>query len=128
AVLGLMLVLGVFGVLVIDPLGALWAAAAATGLAAYFVVSADDSHGLPPLALATGGLFVGALVLMLFGASGVLDMRWSAADVSLAGVMAPWWAVIAALGLFAAAFAYGAGVTASRRLGSKLASFVGLSE
>src|SRR5690606_23329968 len=61
AVLGLMLVLGVFGVLVIDPLGALWAAAAATGLAAYFVVSADDSHGLPPLALATGGLFVGAL-------------------------------------------------------------------
>lgn len=128
AMLGLMLVLDAFGVIAIDPVGVLWGLVAATGLAAYFVVSAHESHGLPPLVMATGGLVVGAVTLLLAAATGLVSLRWTPSDVALAGATVPWWLVVATLSLFAASFAYAAGVTANRRLGSKLASFVGLSE
>lgn len=128
SIAGLVLVLNVFGAVSLDPVGSLWAMSAAIGLAAYFVIAADQSHGLPPLALAAGGLVVGTVILLLAGATGLLPMRWSTADVALAGVHLPWWLAILALGLVAAAFPYVAGVTAARRLGAKLASFLGLSE
>ena len=48
--------------------------------------------------------------------------------MELAGRTVPWWLDVAALGLVAAALSYATGIQASRRLGSKLASFVGLSE
>ncbi len=128
ALLGLMLVLDVFGAIEIDLIGALWATAAAVGLAGYFVITADDSHDLPALVVATGGMIVAAVVLLLLGASGLVSMAWTVTSVSLAGATVPWWAAVAALGLVAAALSYAAGVTANRRLGSKVASFVGLSE
>lgn len=128
AVAGLVLVLDVFGAVEIDLSGVLWASAAAVGLAGYFVITADDSHDLPPLVVATGGMMVAAVILLLVGASGLVAMNWTATRVSLAGADLPWWVVIAALGFVAAALAYAAGVTANRRLGSKVASFVGLSE
>lgn len=55
-------------------------------------------------------------------------MQWNTGTVELAGVMVPWWLDILALGVVAASLAYLAGIAGSRRLGSKLASFVGLSE
>ncbi|HZJ08905.1 MAG TPA: EamA family transporter, partial [Trueperaceae bacterium] len=128
ALAGLMFVLDVFGAIEIDLIGAAWGVIAAACLASYFIVSADDSHGLSPLVLATGGLIVAAVVLLLAGATGLVSMYWTATGVDLAGATLPWWAVVAALGLVAAAFAYAAGVAANRRLGSKVASFVGLSE
>lgn len=128
AVLGLVLVLDVFGAISIDLLGAFWGIVAAAGLATFFVVSADDESGLPPLVMAAGGLLVGALALLLAGWLGLVPLRWSVADVALAGHTVPWWLDVAAIGLFAAAFAYVAGINAARRLGSKVASFVGLSE
>lgn len=128
ALLGLMLVLDVFGAIEIDIIGALWATAAAVGLAGYFVITADDSHDLPALVVATGGMIVAAVVLLLLGASGLVSMAWTVTSVSLAGATVPWWVAVAALGLVAAALSYAAGVTANRRLGSKVASFVGLSE
>lgn len=128
AVAGLVLVLDVFGAVQVDPVGVLWGLAAAAGLATYFVVSADDSHGLPPLVLAAGGLAVGALVLAAAGAVGVVAMHTSTADVRMAGAQLPWWCSILGLALLAAALAYATGIAATRRLGSKLASFVGLSE
>ncbi len=42
--------------------------------------------------------------------------------------MVPWWFDVLALGLVAAALSYATGIQGSRRLGSKVASFVGLSE
>lgn len=128
AVLGLVLVLDVFGAAEVDVRGVLWALLAAVGLASYFLVAADESDGLPALALASGGLVVGALALGLAAALGVVPFVWHTAPVELAGATVPWWLDVAALGLVAAALAYGAGVAGSRRLGSKLASFVGLSE
>lgn len=128
AVLGLMFVLDIFGHVQVDLIGALWALFAAAGLAAYFLIAAHEAHGLPPLALATGGLLVGTVVLILAGVIGVVEITWTTTDVALAGARVPWWFVMACLSLVAAAFAYATGVTASRRLGSKIASFVGLSE
>lgn len=128
AVAGLVLVLDVFGAVQIDPIGVMWGLLAAAGLATYFVVSADDSHGLPPIALAAGGLVTGTVVLLLAGAIGVVPLEWNTADVILAGMNVPWWLDVGLLGVVAAALAYLTGVAGTRRLGPKLASFVGLSE
>lgn len=128
AIAGLALMLDVFGVITVDPIGVLWALLAAVGLAAYFIISADQSHGLPGLATAAGGLVVGALALLAAGASGLVPFRWHASDVSLFGSELPWWSVIAALALFSTALAYSVGIAASRRLGPKLASVVAFSE
>lgn len=129
ASVGLAFVLDVFGALDINLVGVLWGLLAATGLAGYFVISGDETIEVPPIAIASGGLAVGALVLGAAGATGV--MAWEAdlgVDVELAGQVVPAWVDVIALGLVAAAVAYGLGVAATRRLGSKLASFVGLSE
>lgn len=128
AVGGLILVLDVFGAVAVDPLGVLFGLLAAGGLAAYFLLSADESTGLPPLVLATGGLLIGAAVLALAGLVGLLPMRTATADVDLAGLAVPWWVAMGCLGVVAAAVAYATGVAATRRLGSKVASFVGLTE
>ena len=43
--------------------------------ATYFVISADEGNGLPPMALAAGGLVVGAVALGLLGLVGLMPMR-----------------------------------------------------
>lgn len=128
AVAGLVFVLDVFGAVDVDLIGVLWGLCAAIGLAVYFVVSADDSTGLPPLVLATGGLAIGTLALIAAGLVGIVPMTTATADVQLASLSVPWWAAILLLGIVAAAFSYATGIAATRRLGSKLASFVGLTE
>ncbi len=112
----------------VDAVGVAWALAAMVGAAAYFVMSADDSTGLPPITLAASGLVVGAVVLGAAGLLGVLPFSASTAEVPFRGVSVPWWVPVAALGLVTAAFAYVTGIAASRRLGSRLASFVALTE
>ncbi|USQ79891.1 DMT family transporter [Ornithinimicrobium faecis] len=128
AVAGLVFVLDVFGAVEVDLLGVVWGLCAAVGLAVYFVVSADDSTGLPPLVLATGGLTIGTVALLVTGLLGILPMTTATTDVQLAGADVPWWGAILTLGVVAAAIAYATGIAATRRLGSKLASFVGLTE
>ncbi|MEJ5914543.1 EamA family transporter [Pseudokineococcus sp. 1T1Z-3] len=125
---GLVLVLDVTGGAQVDLVGVGWALVAACGLAAYFLLSARPGAGLPPLALATGGLLVGAAVLALAGLVGLLPLTTSTADVALAGALAPWWVAVLALGVVAGAVAYATGVAGARRLGSRTASFVGLTE
>lgn len=128
AIAGLLFVLDLFGAFSVDLIGVAFGLVAAIGLAGYFVMSSDDSHGIPALALAAGGLIVGSVALLSAGLIGLVPMRWNTADVLLAGAYVPWWLAVAALGFVAAAFSYLAGVMANRRLGSKLASFLGLSE
>lgn len=128
AVLGLVLVLDVLGGMRVDAVGVMWALGAAFGLAAFFVLSARAGTGLPPLVMAAAGLMVGGVSLVLAGLVGVVPMRVSTADVDLGGAMLPWWVPVAGLSLVAAAFAYASGVAATRRLGSKVAGFVGLTE
>ncbi|MGA8846279.1 MAG: DMT family transporter [Nocardioides sp.] len=127
--LGLILVLDLFsGAGGLSVAGVLWALAAMVGLAAYFVLSADDRTGLPPLALAAGGLVVGAAVLGALGLVGLMPVRATDGPVSYAGLEVAWWAPLALLGLVSAAIAYVTGIAAARQLGSRLASFVALSE
>lgn len=128
AVAGLLLVLDVTGGARVDLGGALWGLGAAVGLAVYFVLSARDTTGLPPLVMATGGMVVAAAALALAGALGLMPMTAVATDVRFAGGVVPWWVPVVALCLVAAALAYSTGIAATRRLGSKLAGFVGLTE
>lgn len=127
AVAGLALVLDLTGQSRPDLVGVLWGLLAATGLATYFVLAAEESD-LPPVALAGAGMAAGAVVLALLGAVGLLPMHFSAAPVTLRGVELPWWTAIGELALVAAAAAYLLGIFAARRLGSTVASFVGLTE
>ena len=57
------------------PVGVLWSLAAMVGCATYFLMSADEDNGLPPIALAAGGhASSGPLTLALLGLVGLLDM------------------------------------------------------
>ena len=125
---GLVLVLDVLTGAGLDPVGVLWAMLAMLGVATYFVLSAQDGNGLPPLVLASAGMVVGAVALLALGAVGLLDMSWSTTPATYAGTAAPWWVAALALGVVTAALAYTTGIAAGRRLGSRLSSFVALNE
>lgn len=128
AAAGLVLVLDVVSGAQLSTVGVLWALGAMVGAASYFVISADESNGLPGISLAAGGLFVASVVLALAGAVGVLPLRAGTAPAVYDGHTVPWWLPVLALGLVTAAFAYVTGIAAGRRLGSRLASFVALGE
>jgi drug/metabolite transporter (DMT)-like permease len=108
--------------------GVLWALGAMVGCATYFVISADEDNGLPPLTLAAGGLAVGAASLGVLALVGLLPMRATTTPVAYAGHEVAWWWPLLGLGLVTAALSYTTGIAAGRRLGSRLASFVALSE
>lgn len=128
AALGLVLVLDLLSGAELNTAGVLWALAAMVGAATYFVISADESNGLQPLALAGGGLVVGAVILGVLGALGVMPMRASTLATTYGGRSVQWWVPLVVLGLVTAAVAYTTGIAAGRRLGSRLASFVALLE
>ena len=125
---GLLLVLDVFGGGGSHPLGIVFAMMATVGAACYFVMSAHEPEGLPPIALAGLGLLVGAIALSIAGLVGVLDVQFSTADATYSDTTVVWWLPVLALGVVSAAIAYVTGIAASRRLGSRLASFVALLE
>ncbi len=108
--------------------GVAWALAAMVGATAYFLISARSDSGLPPLALAGAGVTVGALTLAVLGAVGLLPMHASTRAATYAIGTAWWWVPLLVLGLVTAALAYTTGIAASRRLGSRVASFVALLE
>ena len=128
AAVGLVLVLDLLSGADLALDGVLWALAAMLGAATYFVMSADTRSGVPPLALAGGGLAVGSVGLAVLGLVGVLPMRATTAAPTYAGEAVPWWLPFIGLGVVTAAIAYTTGIAASRRLGSRLASFVALLE
>ncbi|QWF24675.1 DMT family transporter [Nocardioides sp. LMS-CY] len=128
AAVGLVLVLDLVSGVGLSAAGVLWALAAMVGAATYFVISADEDNGLPPMALAAGGLLVGGGVLGLAGLVGVLPMRRATAEVAYAGTDVAWWVPLVLLGVVTAAVPYTTGIAAGRRLGSRLASFVALLE
>jgi drug/metabolite transporter (DMT)-like permease len=128
AALGLVLVVGLVSGAQVSVAGVLWALGAMVGCSVYFLLSADDGRGLPPLTLAAGGLVVGAALLGLLSAVGFLPMAVADVPAVYNGVDIAWWVPVALLGLVTAAMAYTLGIAAIRRLGSRVASFVGLTE
>lgn len=128
AAFGLVLLLNVVGGGHISLVGVAWALAAMVGASVYFIISSDMSTGLPPIALATGGLLVATVGLGLAAAAGVLPISFTTHTVHLVPFDAPWWAVLLVLGVVSAAVAYVTGIAGTRLLGARLASFVALME
>lgn len=127
AIVGLVLVLDLSGQSRPDLVGVAWGLVAATGLATFFVLAAEESS-LPPVALAGLGMGAGSVALGVLGAANLIPLEFASSPVALMGRTAPWWVAIGELALIAAAAAYLLGVTAARVLGSTVASFVGLTE
>jgi len=128
AVLGMVLVLDLVSGTDVDGVGIIWAFGAMVGVTVYFLISAREDDGLPPVVLAAAGLTVGGSALLLMGAVGVLPFAATTAAVHFGSVTVAWWLPVLGLGVVTAALAYVTGIAATRRLGSRLASFVALTE
>jgi len=129
AIAGLAMVLDLGGSARIDPIGVMWGLLAAVGLAAYFLLgAATDDEPLPPVVMAWAGMCVGAAALAALGLTGVLPVTATTGPVEFAGHQVSWVVPVLGLSLVAAVISYVTGIAASRRLGAKLASFVGLAE
>ncbi|MFF5792573.1 DMT family transporter [Paeniglutamicibacter sp. NPDC012692] len=128
SLIGLAAVLDLTGSTRVDPIGVLWGLGAAVGLVVYFFVSARVEGALPPLVLATGGLSVGAVTMALLAVVGLLEMRMAFTPVKLASWETQWWVALGGLVLFSTVISYVTGIMAARALGSKLASFISLTE
>jgi len=128
AILGLVLVIDLLGDSRLDAIGVMWALGGAFGLATYFVLSSQGDDQLPAVAVASGGMTIGALALIGLGVVGALPMHASFGTVEFAGFRASWLVPVVGLSLVAAAIAYVSGIGAARLLGPKLSSFVGLTE
>ncbi|MET1051503.1 MAG: DMT family transporter [Mycetocola sp.] len=128
AVLGMVLVLDLTGAQTVHPLGVAWALLAAVSLATYFVLGTKVSDELPPLVLAGGGLLVGTVVVAVCGVVGLLPLAFSAADVSMFDTALSWLVPVLVLVLISTVAAYVTGIIATAHLGTRIASFVGLSE
>src|SRR6478752_659868 len=127
AIVGLVLVVDISGAS-FDLLGTLFALAAAVCVCAYFVISERAGDDLPPLALAASGLLTGAVVMGVLCLAGIMPFRAPAVTVVLAGTEVPWWMPLLWVAAIATTLGYALGVMAVPRIGSRVASFVGLSE
>ena len=130
----------------ISPAGLAWALGAAVSMAVYFVLSAGPAAGspgragapddapearapsLPPIVLAWAGLWAGAAFLGLLLAAHALPYGAGAGDVTLLRHQVPWIVPIVGIALLSTATGYSTGIIAARRLGAKLASFLGMAE
>jgi len=119
--------------------GLAWALTAAVSMAFYFMLSAGPvrpateqpppaSEPLPPIALAWAAMALGAAFLAVALATGALPFHASASDVTLLRHQVPAWLPIAGIALLSTATGYSTGIIAARRLGAKLASFIGMAE
>lgn len=127
AMAGLVLVVDISGA-AFDLLGTLFALAAAVCVGAYFLIAERSGDDLPPVSLAAGGLIVGTVVIALLAVVGVFPLAAPLVSVTLAGVTVPWWMPLLWVGAVATTLGYAFGVMAVPRVGSRIASFVGLSE
>jgi drug/metabolite transporter (DMT)-like permease len=128
SMVGLVLVLDLTGTVQVDPVGVAWGLGAAVCLSAYFALSARVDDELSPVVLAGGGLAVGTVTVALAGLVGLAPLRVTAAEVSLLGTTVSWLVPVVILIVVSTVAAYLTGIAAAARLGSRVASFVGLTE
>jgi drug/metabolite transporter (DMT)-like permease len=128
SLIGLALVLDVGGATALDPVGVAWGLVAAACLSGFFVLSERGTDDLPVLVMAAGGTAVGALLLLVTGAVGLVPLSFATLDTELAGRSVPWFVPVLWLVLVATVVAYLTGIAAIARLGTRVASFVGLTE
>ena len=128
ALVGLVLVVSPGGSGSFDLVGLLFALGAMVGCAAYYLIAARPSDGLPAVALASFGLLLGGAILGLTGLVGLVPFTANLGEVPFFEGTAPWWLPMLIVGVVATAIAYATSIAATEMLGSRLASFVGLLE
>lgn len=128
ALVGLTFVLDIFGGLHLDFVGVLWGLGAAVALAGYFFISSDSDEELPAVTMSGLSMGLGAVILAVIGAAGLVPLHANTHDVVLAKHTVSWVVPILGIALIAAALAYVLGIAAARALGAKLSSFVSLTE
>lgn len=128
AVGGLVAISGAIGGGALHPLGIAFGLIAAVGNAAYYATGASSDHGIAPLPFVGLGLAVGAVLLIIACAVGLLPFEVTSEPAIMAGVPLPPALVVTGLVLIATVLSYLLGVSASRRLGATVASFTGYSE
>lgn len=129
ALVGLAFVVDVFGSSRVDLVGIVWGLAAAVCLCVYFLVPGGGATGsMPPLLMISGGMVVGAVLLTVTGLTGITPLRAGSSTAVLGGIEMSWVVIGAMLVVISTVVAYATGVVAIRRLDTRVASFVGLSE
>ncbi len=128
AIIGLVLVVSPEAGTRLPLVGLLLALGGAVGCAVYYVIAAKPSADLPPVALASSGLVIGAFALGVVGVTGILPFRVSFTPVHLFGGETAWWIPLLVIGVVSTAIAYASSITASELLGTRLSSFMGLLE
>jgi drug/metabolite transporter (DMT)-like permease len=128
AIAGLLLVVDLGGAGAVDPVGPILALVAAIGVAIYYVINARIDPELHPIVLLAASMLVGSVLLVLLAALGITPLTFSFGDVVLAGAVAPWWLSAGVVVLISTSTAYLLGIAGGARLGSRVASFVGLCE
>src|SRR6185437_15365503 len=88
----------------------------------------DGEEALPPVVMTWAAMCVATAALMALALLRVLPLAWNTADVTFAGQRVSWILPVLGLAVVAAAIPYVTGIAAARRLGAKLASFIGLVE
>lgn len=128
AIAGLLLVVDIAGGVPIDPRGPMLALIAAVGVVVYYVIADRIDPQLPQVAMIASGMLVGTIVLGGLALTGAIPFRFVLTDVELLGNTVPWWLPLGIVVGISTLTAYLLGVAATPRLGSRLASFVGLFE
>lgn len=128
ALAGLVLVLGVTGGQLTSLVGVLWGMGAAIGNAGYFLMSVGSKSPLPPVVQAGFGLGIGAVLLAGAGLAGVMPLHTGTAQISWQGVSVPLLVMAALLAVLVTVVPYTTGIAGIRRLGSRVSSFLGLTE
>ncbi|GLJ79253.1 DMT family transporter [Microbacterium imperiale] len=126
AMIGLVLVVDIAGAR-FDFWGTLLALGAALCTCVYFVMAERTGDTLAPIVLAAGGMVVAATFIAVLLGLGLLPLAVSGGAAAVLGAELPPLAVLLFVGL-ATGTAYALGVSAVPRTGSRLASFIGLSE
>lgn len=111
----------------LDPLGVLFAMAAAGCLAAFFVMSAKTDMGIPTVPLLAFGMGVGAIVVGIVCALRLVSFHVSTTAVTVAHFTIPWWAGVLAI-VVVTIFAYVTGVIGLQLIGATVGSFLNLLE
>lgn len=130
AIVGLSLVVQVWGGGGLHPAGLAWGLAAAVCQAGYFLIADRAGVRTPPLVLAGVGMTVGASAVALLGVAGVLPVvvDTAATGVVLGGADVGWPVAAGLLVLVATVLAYLTGVAAIGRIGATRGSLVALLE
>ncbi|PPF47748.1 MULTISPECIES: DMT family transporter [unclassified Rathayibacter] len=125
---GLVLVLDLSGESTPELVGIAWALTASLGLCVYYVIAGRVDPELPPIALTAGAMTVGAAILLALGALGVTPLRATFGEVVFVGAEVSWLLPAGVILGMSTVMAYLLGIEGGRRLGTRIASFVGLTE